>query len=170
MKKMNRTQKSWMIIGLCLIVLFMAIGYASFATDLTITGSSNITSTWDIRITDIKVKSFTGGATKAEEPKVTSNTTATFKTNLVSPGDSMTYTVTVTNNGTVDAKVGSIEMTESQNPAIVFSTSGINENDLLKAGESQKYDVTIAYNSNITSQPSELSGTLTVKLNYVQNG
>ena len=60
-------------------------------------------------------------------------------------------------------------MTESQNPAIVFSTSGINENDLLKAGESQKYDVTIAYNSNVTTQPTELSGTLTVKLNYVQN-
>ena len=80
----------------------------------------------------------------------------------------MTYTVTVVNEGTVNAKVGSIEMTKSQNPAIVFSTAGINENDLLKAGESQKYDVTIAYNSNVTTQPAELSGTLTVKLNYVQ--
>ena len=105
MKKMNRTQKSWMIIGLCLIVLFMAIGYASFATDLTITGTSKITSTWDVRITDIKVKSFTGSATKAEEPAVTSNTTATFKTNLVSPGDSMTYTVTVANEGNISARL-----------------------------------------------------------------
>ena len=151
------------------IVCIMAISNAAFSTTLNINGTANIDSNWDIKITDVITKNIVGNATKAFEP-VVSDTSATFKTNLVSPGDSMTYTVTVTNNGTVDAKVGSIEMTESQNPAIVFSTSGINENDLLKAGESQKYDVTIAYNSNITSQPSELSGTLTVKLNYVQNG
>ena len=151
------------------IVCIMAISYAAFSTTLNINGTANIDSNWDIKITDVITKNIVGDATKAFEP-VVSDTSATFKTNLVSPDDSMTYTVTVTNNGTVDAKVGSIEMTESQNPAIVFSTSGINENDLLKAGESQKYDVTIAYNSNITSQPSELSGTLTVKLNYVQNG
>lgn len=151
------------------IVCIMAITYAAFSTTLNINGTANIDSNWDIKITDVTTKNIIGEATKAFEP-VVSDTSATFKTNLTSPGDSMTYTVTVTNEGTIDAKVGSIEMTESQNPAIVFSTSGINENDLLKAGESQKYDVTIAYNSNVTTQPTELSGTLTVKLNYVQNG
>lgn len=150
------------------IVCIMAIAYAAFSTTLNITGTSNINSTWDIKITDVTTKNIVGEATKAFEP-VVSDTSATFKTNLVRPGDSMTYTVTVTNEGTVDAKVESIEMTKSPNPAIVFSTSGINENDLLKTGESQKYDVTIAYNSNVTTQPTELSGTLTVKLNYVQN-
>ncbi len=150
------------------IVCIMAITYAAFSTTLNINGTANIDSNWDIKITDVTTKNIIGEATKAFEP-VVSDTSATFKTNLTSPGDSMTYTVTVTNEGTVDAKVESINMTESQNPAIVFSTSGINENDLLKAGESQKYDVTIAYNSNVTTQPTELSGTLTVKLNYVQN-
>ena len=150
------------------IVCIMAITYAAFSTTLNINGTANIDSNWDIKITDVTTKNIIGEATKAFEP-VVSDTSATFKTNLTSPGDSMTYTVTVTNEGTVDAKVESINMTESQNPAIVFSTSGINENDLLKAGESQKYDVTIAYNSNVTTQPTELSGTLTAKLNYVQN-
>ena len=150
------------------IVCVMAISYAAFSATLNINGTASIDSNWNIRITDVTIKSIVGKATKAFEP-VVSDTSATFKTNLTSPGDSMTYTVTVVNEGTVNAKVGSIEMTKSQNPAIVFSTAGINENDLLKAGESQKYDVTIAYNSNVTTQPAELSGTLTVKLNYVQN-
>ena len=60
-------------------------------------------------------------------------------------------------------------MTDSNNPDIIFSKSGINENDLLEAGARQTYDVTITYNKDTTSQPKELSATLTVKLNYVQN-
>lgn len=146
----------------------MAIGYAAFSSTLNITGTSSITSNWDIKITDVNITNVLGNATKAIEP-VVSDTAVTFKTNLTSPGDSMTYTVTIKNSGTIDAKVESIEMTDSKNPAIIFSTSGINENDLLKAGETQTYDVTIAYNSEITKQPEDLSGTLTVKLNYVQN-
>lgn len=169
MKKMNRTQKSWMIIGLCLIVLFMAIGYASFATDLTITGSSNITSTWDIRITDIKVKSFTGGATKAEEPTVTSNTTATFKTNLVSPGDSMTYTVTVANEGNISARLDDMTVSDENNPAILFQITEISENDVLGEHSNTTFDVTVTYNPDVTSQPADLNSTLEVALDYVQN-
>ena len=169
MKKMNRTQKSWMIIGLCLIVLFMAIGYASFATDLTITGSSNITSTWDVRITDIKVKSFTGSATKAEEPAVTSNTTATFKTNLVSPGDSMTYTVTVANEGDISARLDDMTISDENNPAILFQITGINENDVLGEHSTATFDVVVIYNPSVTAQPADLNSTLEVALDYVQN-
>ena len=150
------------------IVCIMAIGYAAFSTSLNISGTSTITSKWEIKITDVTITNVIGNATKAIEP-VISNTAVTFKTNLTSPGDSMTYTVTITNSGTVDAKIESIEMTESKNPAIIFSTTGINENDLLKAGETQTYDVTIAYNTEVTQQPEDLAGTLTVKLNYIQN-
>ena len=90
----------------------MAIGYAAFATNLTITGTSTITSTWDIRITDIQVTDIKNGATQAEEPAVTSNTTATFKTNLTSPGDSMTYEVTVANEGNIAAKLDKITISD----------------------------------------------------------
>lgn len=150
------------------IVAIMAITYAAFSTSLNITGSSTITSKWDVKITNVTTKNILGDATKAFEP-VVSETAVTFKTDLVQPGDSMTYEVTIKNEGTIDAKVDSIQMTKSPNPAITFSVSGVNENDLLKAGETTTYDVTVAYNSNVTSQPDELSGTLTVKLNYVQN-
>ena len=150
------------------IVCIMAISYAAFSTTLNINGSASIDSNWNIKITSVITKNLVGSATKAFEP-VVSDTAVTFKTNLVKPGDSMTYQVTIANEGTIDAKVDSIEMTQSPTPDIIFSTSGINENDILKAHDTQTYDVTVAYNPDTTSQPKNLSGTLTVKLNYVQN-
>lgn len=161
-------KKNIILTFLVAIVCIMAIGYAAFSTSLNITGSANITSNWNIKIKEVTTKNINGSATKAFEP-IVSDTAVTFKTNLVSPGDSMTYTVTIANEGNVDAKVESIEMTNSSNPAIIFTTSGVNENDLLKANEEQTFDVTVAYNNNITSQPDELSATLTVKINYAQN-
>ncbi len=162
-------KKNIIISFLVAIVCIMAIGYAAFQTTLNITGTASITSDWNIKITDVTTKNVIGDATKAFEP-VVSDTAVTFKTNLVSPGDSMTYEVTISNEGNVDAKVESIEMTDSKNPAIVFQTSGINENDLLEAGQKQTYNVIVSYSDTITSQPEEISATLTVKLNYVQNG
>lgn len=162
-------KKNIIISFLVAIVCIMAIAYAAFSQTLNINGTATIDSNWDIKITDVTTKNVIGDASKAFEP-VVSDTAVTFKTNLVSPGDSMTYEVTISNEGTVDAKVESIEMTDSKNPAIIFQTSGINENDLLEAGQTQTYNVIVSYSDSVTSQPKELTGTLTVKLNYVQNG
>lgn len=167
--KMNKTQKSWMIIGLCLIVLFMAIGYASFATNLNITGSSVITSTWDIKITDIQEKEIIGSATKAEEPQIVNNTTATFKTNLVKPEDSMTYEVEITNNGNISAKLDNITITDENNPAILFQVIDISENDVIGEHSTTTFDVKVTYNPETTTQPAELTNSLTVKLDFIQN-
>ena len=169
MKRMNRSQKNWMIAGLCLIVLFIAVGYASFATNLNINGTSTINSNWNIKITDIQVTDFTGGATKAEEPAVTSDTTATFKTNLVKPGDSMTYTVTVENTGDIAAKLDKLTVTDDGNPAILFQTNGISEDDILGEHSRTAFTVTVTYNPSVISQPANLSSTVKIVLDYVQN-
>ena len=161
-------KKNIIISFLVAIVCIMAIAYAAFSQTLNINGTATIDSNWNIKITDVTTKNVIGDASKAFEP-VVSDTAVTFKTNLVSPGDSMTYEVTISNEGNVDAKVESIEMTDSKNPAIIFQTSGINENDLLEAGQTQTYNVIVSYSDSVTSQPKELTGTLTVKLNYVQN-
>lgn len=161
-------KKYFIIILLIAIVCIITVGYATFKSELEVTGTSSIVSNWDIEITNINVKSVAGNASKAIEP-VISGTSATFKTNLERPGDSMTYEVTITNNGTVDAKVSSIETTDSLNPAIIFSTKGINQNDLLESGQTQTFDVTTAYSDKVTTQPKDLAATFAIQLNYVQN-
>ena len=167
--KTNHNQKKLMILGLCLIVLFMAIGYASFSQNLIINGTSTITSDWNIKITDITVKGFNGSATNAEEPQVENDTTAIFKTNLISPGDSMTYEVTVANDGSIPAKLNELKVEDANNPAILFQVNGISESEILGEHSTTTFEVQVSYNSSITTQPENPKSTLTVTLDYVQN-
>ena len=52
-RKFNRTQRNYIIVGLCMILVIMGVGYAAFQSQLKITGTSNITSNWSVKITDI---------------------------------------------------------------------------------------------------------------------
>ena len=161
-------KNSLIITILIALTCIIAIGYAAFTSQLNITSTSTITSNWDIKITNATVKNINGGATSKAQP-IISDTAVTFNTGLKTPGDSITYEVTVTNNGNVDAKVGTIEQTKTDNPAITFQTESINENDLLEAGQSQTFTVTIGYSDQITTQPENTEASYTIKLTYVQN-
>ena len=166
-RKFNTKQRNYIILGLCSILLVMAAGYAAFRTQLTINGTSNITSEFKVLITDIQSRNVVGRAENAEEPSHT-ETTASFKTNLYLPGDSITYDVTVENQGSIDAVLKTIQKSDSNNNAIIFETSGIQEGEVLKASESTKFSVTVSYNASTTSQPSNITSDLEVTLNYEQ--
>ena len=168
-QRFNRRQRNYIILGLCSILLVMAAGYAAFKSQLTINGTSNITSDWKVLITDIQSKTLSGDAADAEVPSHT-ETTATFKTNLVSPGDSMQYTVTVENRGNIDAVLKTLSKTDSSNDAIIFETTGIEQGDTLKSHNSTTFNVTVTYNPEITNQPDNITSDLTITLDYVQAG
>ena len=165
--KINKNQRNWIIIGLCLIVLFMSIGYASFSSKLTITGTSIVTSTFNIQITDIQEKEIVGSA-KAEESSITS-TTATFNTNLSVPGDSITYEVKIENKGDIDANLDQMTIEDENNPAILYQIIGISENDIVGGHSNKTFDVKVTYNQEVTTQPENLNSKLTVKLHFNQN-
>ena len=131
-------------------------------------GTSNIASNFLVRITDIQSTVQSGSATNAVEPSYT-DTTATFKTNLVSPGDSMKYDITVSNEGIIDAALESIEVNTKENEAITFETSGIENGDKLEASQTDILTVIVSYNSSVTSQPENTNSTITVTLNYKQD-
>ena len=168
-QRFNRRQRNYIILGLCSILLVMVAGYAAFRTQLTINGTSNISSEWKVLITDIQSSVLKGNATDAETPSHT-DTTATFKTNLVSPGDSIQYTVTVENQGSIDAVLKTIQKSDSNNSAIIFDITGIEQGDTLKAHETTTFNVTVTYNRDVTTQPDNLTSDLTITLNYVQAG
>ena len=168
-QRFNRRQRNYIILGLCSILLVMVAGYAAFRTQLTINGTSNISSEWKVLITDIQSSVLKGNATDAETPSHT-DTTATFKTNLVSPGDSIQYTVTVENQGSIDAVLKTIQKSDSNNNAIIFDITGIEQGDTLKAHETTTFNVTVTYNRDVTTQPDNLTSDFTITLNYVQAG
>ena len=165
-KRFNRTQRNYIIAGLCAILLIMVVGYAAFQSQLRISGTSNITSNWSVKITDIQSKVVNGTPTNASAPTHT-DTTATFRTTLTSPGDTMQYDVTVSNEGDIDAKLDKITILESTNPAIGFEVKGIEEGSLLEAKQTAILTVTVKYN-DVTEQPSNLTADLEVTLDYSQ--
>ena len=163
-RRFNRTQRNYIIAGLCAILVIMGVGYAAFQSQLKISGTSNITSNWSVKITDIQSKVVNGTPTNASEP-THDDTTATFRTRLTSPGDTMQYDVTISNEGDIDAKLDKITVPESTNSAIGFEVKGIEEGSLLEAKQTAILTVTVKYN-DVTEQPSDLTADLEVTLDY----
>ncbi len=164
----ERRKRNIIICTLCGVLLLMVVGYAAFNTLLNINGTTSITSNWDIKITSITSKDVVGGATD-EESQVVDDLSATFKVNLVSPGDSITYYITVENNGNLDAEVARVKISEPENDAIIFETNGIEEGEILTAnGGTDILTVKVTYSDNVTSQPESLEADLRVTLDYVQ--
>jgi len=171
---MSEGKKRNIIIGsLCAVVLLMAVGYAAFQSVLKINGTSSISSNWDIKITSIDTKNIVGEATNAKEPTGVGTLTATFDTNLVSPGDSLEYEITVTNSGSLNAVLEKITLTDTNNPAIKFTTSGLTEGSILAAnGGTAVLTVKVEYVDipEGQGQPDNTKSDLKVTLDYAQEG
>ena len=166
-RRFNSTQRNYLIVGLCAILVIMGVGYAAFSSQLKITGTSNIDSTWSVKITSITPTDILGEA--KDKPEITdyTDTTATFGTSLKLPNDSITYNIVIENQGSLDAKLDTISKTDTNNSAISFETSGVEKGDLLKAGEKVTMKVKVTYTPG-DSQPTNLESNLKVELEYSQ--
>ncbi len=165
---LEKKKRNIIIFTLCTVLLLMTIGYAAFNTFLNINGTTSITSNWDIRITNITSKAKEGDAYDIEEPSHT-DLEATFKTGLKSPGDSITYDITVENKGTFNAYLEKITINKKDNPAIIFESSGLKENDELAPDTSKILTIKVTYNPDITEDPEDKSADFTVELDFGQD-
>lgn len=185
---MRGRQKNMIIGGLLVVVLLMMVAYAAFASNLTINSTAEIDSTWDVHIqsitlknqsgTTVNVTSPEGGVSGASYPYVsTDGLTATFYAELMSPGDSMTYTVTVINNGTLKAKLvgcnwDSATSSVADTGFIRYTKVCPATNSVVNPNGTQTFDVTTTYYDNTLgqTQPSstELEKAATLILDYVQ--
>ena len=164
----ERQKRNVIIISLCGVLLLMTIGYAAFNTLLNINGTASITSNWDIKITDIKQNTKEGDASSVEEFPKYEDLEATFNVNLVSPGDYITYDVTIENKGTIDAELNKIILPQLNNEAVLITTTGLTAGDELLADHSATLTVKIEYNPEVTKQPENKTASFEMKLDYVQ--
>lgn len=162
-----KNPKNILIGALVATVLAMSVGYAALAQTLNINGTADITSNWNIAFSTISSGTAVGTASNNSAP-VISGTTASFDVNFISPGDSMTYQIVVSNSGTLDAVLDDIIVTDSGSDAIVYTVTGVSDGTLLAAGSTNTVTVKVEYSSGVTAQPTTTSRTLSVTLNYVQ--
>jgi len=166
---MTEKKKRNIIIGsLCGVLLLMIVGYAAFQSVLKIKGTSTISSNWDIKITSITSEVLHGNPTNAKEPEGVGTLTASFETNLVSPGDSIKYTITVENQGNINAKLDKITISEPDNEYVTFETTGLTEGDSLNAGSTADLIVTVTFKDVEINKMDKSTSSLTVTLDYSQ--
>ena len=166
---MHREYKKRKIIIFSLIgILFlMAVGYSAFQTKLNISSTSNITSVWDVEITNVQTKEINGLAENVYDPTYT-KLEANMEANFYEPGDYITYIVTVSNLGTLDATLDSIKLNMPSQDVINFKVEGATSKESLKVGEHKDIEVTMEYTGN---NPDNISSVeMDVNLDYVQDG
>ena len=189
MKSNHRNNRTYLIISLCLILLLMAVGFAAFSSQLTINGTSNISSNWCVGF-----DSSAGSVTPTKGPKTASNPTGSanysgvtcdsgYKTdvtllaNLYQPGDSVEYILSVKNDSSLNAKIDSIIVDNESVTANNTITKGnilfvveMPEKTSLTAGESTTMKITVRF-QNLTDigKYSGESQSVNVKINASQD-
>ena len=126
--KIKYGKRNYIIIALCLILVVMGVGYASFSSLLTINGTANISNSWCVGFDSTKTSTMqiTKGVSAGTTPtgtmgysgtacetsyKPNASLTATF----YQPGDQIEYTLTIKNKSTVTAAIKSININSDEN-------------------------------------------------------
>ena len=175
---MNSSKGRNVVIGTLLAaVAIMAVGYAALAQTLTINGTATISSTWDVKITNAAIDNgnTTAPTTSAPPTVGAGGTTATFNVKFTEPGQKITYLITVTNGGTLNAILRSIQMNPSNSTStavttgIYYNVTGVTANTTrCDAGETNQVKLEIGWNQTGTELPEELEKEITITLNYEQ--
>lgn len=103
------------VIALMVAVVGLTIGYAAYSSTLRINGTANVDpSSWNVKFVyktgNSLTATLTGGAVMHTEATLTDTQVSGFNATLKAPGDSATYTFTVKNAGSLDAKLSTFTM------------------------------------------------------------
>ena len=164
---MYRNKKKIMIGILCIVVLIMVVVYAAFNTRLTINGTGNITSTWNIEITSI-TSNITGNAYNIENPTY-SGTNATFNAGLIKPGDKIEYNITVTNNGSIDAIINTVDIKTTGSYVILYTVEGIQNQERLASKGSKTFKIIVEFDREATSIPNDTTKEIIMNIECIQD-
>ena len=178
---MNKKSKSnvWLY-GLLLLIL-ISIGYAALTANLTIQGTTKLGgNTWNVQLENIHDEVLHGAT--LDSATAINGDTLTFSVTLAKPGDYYEFKVDVTNNGGIDAKIGTApvingftpEQLELASYSIKYSdNSDIALNDELPINQTKTIVVRVEFRDDIANDdlPTTLTtlNTLSLTLNYVQN-
>lgn len=172
-----KDKKNVLICALLLTIMVMAVGYAAFSQSLNINGTATIAGEWQVEIIGV-TPSVTGTAQdmaydETDNPNGTrfTATTATFDAKLMKPGDSITYTITVKNNGSIDAKLSTITLTPQADgsSAIIYEiVSQPAVDSVLAVGGTHEVEVKVTYDEDVEEVPETTTKTFTGVLEYVQ--
>lgn len=167
--------KSVILIMLIAAIVGLSVAYALLSTTLSITGASTVNAaSWGIKFSNL-AGSATGSATYTL-PTLSDTSLSDYEIILTAPGDGVTFTFDIVNEGTIDATISSLVKNTPSCSGVAGSSTGTTDaplvcnnitysftysdgsviaaNDTLSAGETKSVKLSLVYNSSATSLPS----------------
>jgi len=178
MKDNKKTLYTLVAFALILSIVGISIGFAAMSQNLTISGTAEVVpATWKIKFANLSSPTLAGDAEVTTAPTIQGDThIGNYAVKLTAPGDSVTYTFDVVNEGTIDAKLTSLVKAtptftasgtaNAANDTTVVQTnfvyeltyadgSAIAENDELAAGDTVGMKLVVGYDSSATALPKD---------------
>ena len=190
MKQNDENKRKYLIIGLCALVVLMAVGFAAFSQQLRINGTANITSNWCLGFDKTKLDTYVASKSGSVGQNPTgsmsysgsmcgtkSQVNAQLSSHLNQPGDSVEYTLTIINEGTFSATIDNVKVGETFISEDTTFTKGnvlfkvdMPANMTIAAGGSttMKVKATFQNNTDITGTYSGENQSINVVLNASQ--
>lgn len=190
---MESKHKNALIGALLAVVFVMAVGYAALSQTLTITGTATVTDqsqNWNVHFDEEKtsgsgVVDTSTGTGGTVNPTGTikygnNNHTATLDATLIQPGDSVKFTLTIVNEGSITADLNDLVITPTDGGGtlagstvtagnITFTVTDPSETTLAQ-GETATVSVTATFNSGATSVGDVTTAGISVTMNAEQAG
>ena len=156
-----KTISRQIVVSTIVAILVFGIGYALFSDTITVSGTAGTVGSMDVEVNAVTVTSVGAGTdatidddtTKNNQWKISNDKNSVTLTvnNLSYPGASATYTITLKNNGTIDAKLGTI-VPSTTVEGLKITTSNVALNDVISAnGGTKTFTVTVAWEETATT-------------------
>ena len=186
----NERTRNIILIVLAVCLIGITVAYATLSQNLNISGVANVDKTsWNIHFTNVLTPKVEGQATGGKAVLNSGSTVITISEGTLSaPGDKITYTFDVINEGDIDAEVETVltqmESCTSENGTDVSmfcnkiglelvyadTKNKVQKSDRLLSGETKTLNLIITYDKNkeLTSLPSSpiTLSNITSTINY----
>ena len=163
------------VVALIVAVLGLTVAFAALSQTLTINGTANVdAASWDIHFETISSNK-NGDATINDFPHIAGTSITRINVTLTKPNDGVEFRTRIVNDGTVDAKIDSVEISplceigspvescdwnndgqvteedvQKVNDNLFFLIAydggiSLKKNDTLNAGETKQINISVAY-------------------------
>ena len=156
---MQKKYRRMLIMLAYILVVSSTIAYSALTSSLQLNAEAKLRTISDIRVTGISLSSANGGTLQYESVYDVNTITSGFV--LPTTDSSITYKVTVTNNGTIDQTIYDILTQSSNNSGLYYEISGYNVRDVI--GFKTVVEFYITYK---TTTPSEEPINVVNKFNF----
>lgn len=162
---MKRKNTRYFVIGLIAFTLILAGAYAILTATLNITGTAVGAGDFKLEFTNVTVTD----DTKATATRSADNTVVSIDTNLSFPGDTVTTNFTITNTGSLPAKVDNLTINNPVSTDFTVQIVGLDtiEGTTLPVGNTTTGSVVITWNTTSTN-PAPESISFDVTIDYSQ--